>query len=1404
MDGPSKTAEEIMGEIQDLRQIIADFEAEDTALEDLKEQFHREIEDHKRDKEALRKSEERFRLLYERSPLGYQSLDADGNLIEVNTAWLSLLGYEKEEVIGRSFAEFLSSGFPELFKERFPCFKAAGEVCSVAFVMVRADGSHIDVEIDGKIGYNTDGSFKQTHCVLHDVTERKQTENMLLESEERFRLTLDAVSNGGWDWNLVTDEVFFSDRWLESLGYRRDEVEPHINFWKSIVHPDDERKVMNAVNAHFEGRTSFYECENRLRMKSGEYRWNLDRGEVVVRDPDGKPIRMVGTDTDITERKHAEKEIKQAKECYDRLTDNADEAIFRVKATGGGEVIYVNPAAERIFGYSQEEWLADKSLGFKIVHPDYRDRQQEIIEKIFAGKETIKDAVLGWIAKDGRKVIMEYTIIPIQGKDGEILYFESIGRDITQRKQAEEELLRYASIVSSSSDLMAALDANFVYLAANEAYLAAFGLTTDEVVGHTISEVVGEELFETIMRPNAERCLEGNKAQYENWFQFPVLGSRYMLVTYSPHIGQDGEIKGFVVNAKDITERKQAEEEQDSASEKLRLSIENMLEGYALHEAIFDQTGRMVDFKYLEFNPVAQKIVNIPREQIVGKTALQLFPGIVERGLMDKYADVMATGQSAYIEDFYYEGDTLNKAFDISCFRLDETHFVCIFRDITEHKQIESERETTVKLLSLLNKKNNLHDLIRMILRFIKGISGCEAVGIRLRDGNDFPYYETSGFSDEFIEAERYLCVSDLNRQLQCDEIGNPVLECMCGIIICGRFDPSKPFFTDFGSFISNCTSELLANTTEEDRQSRTRNRCNAQGSESVFLIPLRTGGETFGLMQLNDHRKEFFSRQFIMFAERLADNIAIALAQRKANKLLKTERNRLSKAQEIGTIGTWDMDIVENVLIWTEENYNIFGIPDGADLTYETFLECVHPDDREYVNAEWMAGVSGKPYDIEHRIISNGKVKWVREKAELILDNKGKAIRAVGVTQDITERKQAENALQEAKERAEAANIAKSQFLANMSHEIRTPMNVITGFAGLLSSEEDPNEKENYVQLIQKAGKSLLRIIDEILDVSKIEAGKLEIEIKDCSLDKLLSGIEVMMRPLAREEGLQFDVLRCGKLPDTIQTDSGRLRQCLLNLIGNAIKFTGRGHVRLKVSAEDMQDKPFLRFDVEDTGIGIPQDKHVAVFEMFSQADGSHTRQYGGTGLGLTITKQLAQLLGGELSFTSQEGKGSVFSLLIPAAVDAESSALSGEGVQTKDAAGESVIADNLQFSGKVLVAEDSKSNKILVEKILQLYGLEVVTVDNGKEAMEKTLQASFDLILMDIQMPGLNGLEATKKLREEGITTPIVALTAYAMPKDRANCIAAGCDDYISKPIDQDELRRVLSKYVPAEKAL
>ena len=429
-----------------------------------------------------------------------------------------------------------------------------------------------------------------------------------------------------------------------------------------------------------------------------------------------------------------------------------------------------------------------------------------------------------------------------------------------------------------------------------------------------------------------------------------------------------------------------------------------------------------------------------------------------------------------------------------------------------------------------------------------------------------------------------------------------------------------------------------------------------------------------------------------------------------------------------------------------------------------------------------------------------------------------GVLLNVIDVTDLVEARRQAEKAKAEAEEinqylqletarandmtaRAEEANMAKSQFLANMSHEIRTPMNAIIGFSDLLAEENLTEEQKQDVNLIRESGHNLLDLINDILDFSKIEAKQLKVDKVECSLGRILNFIESTARLIADKKSLDFKIVEKGQLPERIRTDPIRLRQCLINLTNNALKFTEKGHVYVNVSLEYRagDNQTYIRFDIEDTGIGIPRDKQKAIFDAFVQADGNTNRKYGGTGLGLTISRQLAELLSGELSVTSQAGEGSVFSFAIPAGLDVtKQSRLDLNASHTSPRKAE---MEQFVFSGNILVAEDVATNQALMKSLLEKMGLKVTIAEDGNEALQKALTGQFDLIFMDMQMPRMDGYQATKALRTQGITTPIVALTANAMIGDGQKCIEAGCDDYLTKPIERRELRRIAAKYLSSK---
>jgi len=411
-----------------------------------------------------------------------------------------------------------------------------------------------------------------------------------------------------------------------------------------------------------------------------------------------------------------------------------------------------------------------------------------------------------------------------------------------------------------------------------------------------------------------------------------------------------------------------------------------------------------------------------------------------------------------------------------------------------------------------------------------------------------------------------------------------------------------------------------------------------------------------------------------------------------------------------------------------------------------------------------------------------------------------------------IDELRQAHHELEDANKRLVCASRAKSEFLANMSHEIRTPMTAILGYVELLDGDEtmlrDPRQVKEAIHTIGTNGQHLLTIINDILDMSKIEAGKLDVERITTDPVQIVEEIASLMRPRAIDKGLELIVNYASPIPAKIESDPTRMRQILVNLIGNAVKFTQTGSVTLRASTDTTEQ--IIRFDVIDTGIGMTPEQLEVIrkFEAFHQADGSTTRNFGGTGLGLRISNTLAQMLGGQITVDSTYGRGSTFSATISTGdltgVDMCMPEQAASHVAENDPAhkhpADEAGATALQGL-KILLAEDGPDNQRLISYHLKKAGAEVTLADNGRIALEQVVQAEqsapFDVVLMDMQMPELDGYGATRELRKQGIRTPIIALTAHAMDGDRQSCLDAGCVDYLTKPIDKQTVIRTCAEW-------
>ena len=529
-----------------------------------------------------------------------------------------------------------------------------------------------------------------------------------------------------------------------------------------------------------------------------------------------------------------------------------------------------------------------------------------------------------------------------------------------------------------------------------------------------------------------------------------------------------------------------------------------------------------------------------------------------------------------------------------------------------------------------------------------------------------------------------------------------------------------------------------------------------------------------------------------------LRDVTALTLAE----SALRRKEEDLRRAQAMGAIGSFRLDAGSDVIEWSEESYRIYGIPAGTPMNYAAYLACVHPDDRDHVHREAQAALRGeRPFKVEYRVLADGRVKWLRALGELEFDADGVAISAFGTNQDVTERKEAELELRQAKDAADAATRAKSAFLANISHEIRTPLNVIIGLAELLRSKANHLWQRQKLDELCASSEHLLAVLNDVLDLSKIEAEQIALERSDFRLGDVVDRVMRMFEIKAQEKGLSLNAEVAPLLEEMwLNGDPLRLLQVLINLCSNALKFTDAGSVQILIDRVGGDDgRVRLRFCVSDTGDGIAEADLQRLFQPFTQVDGSSTRRQGGSGLGLAISQRLVAMMGGTISVDSRVGKGTSFSF-----------ELDCERVIGHVPYPERESAAPVDFKGrKILLAEDHAQSRDILREMLEDLGCSVDLAVDGIEAVHCTQRHAYDLILMDWQMPRMDGLAATRTIRSEPRhrDTPIIALTANAFAEDRQRCQAAGMSAHLAKPVTPamlaSELGRWLREQAPADPA-
>lgn len=1151
-----------------------------------------EAEERRQTEEALRESEQKFRHIVEglSQEHFFYSYNVNGQFTYLSPSITQVLGYTQEDFLKHRL-EYLTDHPINQFANHYSELCLQGQPQPPYEIEIfHKDGSAHQLEIHEFPTYDMIGNIIAIEGVAHDITRRKQVEEELRKLSRAVEQSANSI--------VITDLQgkieFVNPAFCQSSGY----------FFEEVV-----GKNSRLLSSGYQS-SSFYEKlwkqivigevwqgEFLNKKKNGELFWEFATIS-PVKNKKGMITHYVAVKEDITKRKQAEEELRK----LSRAVEQSANAIVITDLEG--RIEFVNPAFSQSTGYFPLEVLGKTPRILKSGHQTC-EAYHELWERISRG-EVWQGELLN--KKKNGELFWEFvTISPVKDKQGRVTHYVAVREDITKRKRDEEVLRKYERIVSATPDLISLVDRDYIYQVVNDAYLKFFDKHYDEIVGHSVCELLGSKVFENLVKESLDRCLVGKTIHYQAWFEGKNHQRRFANVTYFPYLETDQTISGVVISIRDITEQRLAEEANFRQKEFLSNIIENIPIG------IFAKDVKN-NYCFSIWNSQMEKQCFIKREEIIGNTTFgHLDPMISSREIDER---IMREGTLV---------------------------------DIFEQPIVTSQGTTF------------LSHVVKV------------------------PIYSPQG------EPETLL-----------------------GII--------------------------------EDITKRKQDEQALRDSEERFKAVFNNAAVGIGLVNL--------------------EGLYIQVNAKWATML----------------------------------GYSI------EELTLRSNVEVTHPEDIEATKQKLHELIAGHQdfFQLEKRFVrKDGSIFWGDLWVAPLRDAIGKILAIIAIIIDITERKQAETQLQQAIEEAqiakvdaEKANRAKSTFLANMSHELRTPLNGILGYTQILKRDSSLTEtQKDGIHVIHRCGEHLLTLINDILDLSKIEANKLELIPNYFHFLTFLQDIIDLFKMRSQQKNISFSYELLSSAPTTVYADEKILRQILFNLLSNAVKFTHSGKVSFRVVYCNGRS----RFEIEDTGKGIPADLLEAIFLPFQQI-GLQNDQVEGTGLGLPISKRLVELMGGQLHVASLLGVGSLFwfEVSLP---EVESQ----ETYVDKKASAACIIgfkgtSEKQEFT--ILLADERWENRSFLVSMFKELGFRTLEADDGLEALNVAHECVPDVIITDLFMPTIDGIELTRRIRQSRLKDTIVIVNSASISEQyHQQSLQAGCHAFVPKPIDTHALLNILHDYLPLE---